>query len=176
MVAAAATRILSQLVRPKALKAIGKGIGNATMEGLVGTTPREMRLSPLAGLAGLTLGGAGTAAIAGPVSRRIRGRDRHLAQAVKMQERQWIQDKVRQLESRRLERDMAENAARLASVAPDVYNRVLAGRMLPRGASVFGGQPDTALLDELTYGMSTGRFQSPPVDDSDILNELAPPE
>ena len=68
---------------------------------------------------------------------------------------------------------MAENASRLAALAPDVYNRVLAGRLLPKGAVVLGGQPRTDLMEELTGRMAQGEFRQPPDDDSDILAELA---
>ena len=86
------------------------------------------------------------------------------------QERQaYIQYKAQETRMRRLQRDMAENAARLAAVAPDVYNRVMAGRMLPKGAAVFGGNPRTDLLEQLTLAMSKGEYQAP---EEDPLAEL----
>ena len=55
---------------------------------------------------------------------------------------------------------MSLTAAILASTAPLLYNQILAGRRLPKGASVLGGAPRTDLLEELAYRMSQGQYAS----------------
>lgn len=59
----------------------------------------------------------------------------------------------------RLQQTMALNTARLAQAEPHLYNEVLAGRRLPQGAVVLGGNPRTDLLSEMALRMSTGGFQ-----------------
>jgi hypothetical protein len=46
----------------------------------------------------------------------------------------------------------------LAQTAPDVYNRVAAGRPLPTGATVIGGGRRTDLLQQLGERMANGEF------------------
>lgn len=58
-----------------------------------------------------------------------------------------------------LRRRMGQNLARLAALAPDVYNQVAAGRRLPKDAVVIGGRPRMDLLEQLSLGMSEGSFQ-----------------
>ena len=82
----------------------------------------------------------------------------------------WLQQKTEEAKAKRLQRDMATNAARLASAAPEVYNRILAGRELPRGAVVLGGKPRVDLLEELAYRMASGEYRPP--QDTDLLEEL----
>ncbi len=77
----------------------------------------------------------------------------------------WLAQRAEEEKFRRLQRDMATNAARLASANPELYNRVLAGRRLPRGAVVIGGAPRTDLLEELAYRMASGEYKpSQPTD------------
>jgi hypothetical protein len=59
-----------------------------------------------------------------------------------------------------LRQETAQNAAILASTAPHLYNQILAGRRLPKGATVLGGAPRTDLLEELAYRMTQGEFAS----------------
>lgn len=167
-------RVAAGLLKGRRVAGAARYAGGALAEGTFGATPGAIRAGGLNALPAVALGTAGTAAMVGFPIKAHANKEKQLAAEVVRQERAWLLGKADQLQQRRLERDMAENAARLAALAPDVYNRVLAGRMLPRGAQVFGGQPDTQMLQELTYGMSTGQFQPPPVDDSDILAELAP--
>lgn len=51
------------------------------------------------------------------------------------------------------------NAQRLASFAPDLAQRVLAGRRLTQGAVAIGGRPRTDLLTELASYMADGNLQ-----------------
>jgi hypothetical protein len=73
-----------------------------------------------------------------------------------------------------LERAIAENLARIAAVAPDVYTKVLAGRRLPKGARVHGGAPREDLLELLGRSMAanSSQSQSPAADELDFLQGL----
>lgn len=61
----------------------------------------------------------------------------------------------------RLRADMAGNAVRLASLRPDMYNQLVYGRLLPKGAIPIGGQPDDQFLQQITLAMSTGAMDRP---------------
>ena len=63
----------------------------------------------------------------------------------------------------RVQQAMAFNEAMLASRYPGVYAKLLAGRPLPRGAVVYGGQPNREAVDATTYAMATGKMQPPMV-------------
>jgi hypothetical protein len=71
----------------------------------------------------------------------------------------------RAMKQRKVQQMMAENTARLAQLDPHTYYEVLAGRRLPQGAVVFGGQPRTDLLERLAYGMTSGKYPAPQQDD-----------
>lgn len=71
------------------------------------------------------------------------------------------------MENARLQQSIQENLARVAQNNPALYNQVSAGRRLPRGAVVLGGQPRQDLLMELARAMDSGAFQQP-----DPLSEL----
>ena len=58
----------------------------------------------------------------------------------------------------RIQRKMADNEAALAASDPTLYNNVLAGRKLPRGAVRIGGQPRRDLMERLTRLMAEGQF------------------
>ena len=60
----------------------------------------------------------------------------------------------------KLRQDMLRSAARLSAANPQLYEQVLAGRRLPLGATVLGGQPRVDLLQELALGMAQGQFKS----------------
>lgn len=57
-----------------------------------------------------------------------------------------------------LQLQMTRNAQRLASADPQLTTEVMAGRRLPQGAVVIGGQPRVDLLQELAMQMSRGDF------------------
>jgi len=72
----------------------------------------------------------------------------------------------------RVNRKMASASARLAAVAPHLYNQILAGRTLPQGAVVLGGSPRTDLLEQLAYGMATGKLNEQPSTEEEFLSTL----
>ena len=57
-----------------------------------------------------------------------------------------------------LQRSMQQNMARLAAMDPQMYNSVMAGRRLPKGAAVFGGRMRQDLMEELSMQMALGQF------------------
>jgi hypothetical protein len=67
---------------------------------------------------------------------------------------------------------MAQASAKLAAVAPHLYNQILAGRTLPQGAVVLGGSPRTDLLEQLAYGMATGQVNQTGGGDDNFLASL----
>ena len=80
-----------------------------------------------------------------------------------MDAQMYLSQIERQMKKQQLERSTAQNAARLAATAPHLYNQILAGRQLPQGAVVLGGQPRTDLLEQLSYGMAMGQTQESPM-------------
>lgn len=104
---------------------------------------------------GLPLGGA--------VKRNLSGeatRDRYARLRTMVEGRQRAQ--LLQLEMQLKQRRMAEAAARMAATNPQMYNEVMAGRVLPPQAAVLGGVPRQDLMDQVTYQMATGGFQQQP--------------
>ena len=63
------------------------------------------------------------------------------------------------LEAERLKQAIQQNLAEVAQNSPALYNQVSAGRRLPRGAVVLGGQPRQDLLMELARAMDSNAFQ-----------------
>lgn len=63
------------------------------------------------------------------------------------------------LEQARMERSLAQNQARLAQANPTLYTSIMAGRRVPTGAVVLGGQPRMDLMRELAASMDSGAFQ-----------------
>lgn len=66
---------------------------------------------------------------------------------------------ARMLENERLKQSIRQNLADIAQNSPALYNQVSAGRRLPRGAVVLGGQQRQDLLMELAHAMDRGAFQ-----------------
>ena len=70
------------------------------------------------------------------------------------------------MESQRMQRSIMENLQQVAQNNPALYNQVSAGRKLPRGAVVLGGQQRQDLLTELARAMDSGSFrQQDPLSD-----------
>jgi len=65
----------------------------------------------------------------------------------------------RLLEAERMKQSIRQNMADIAQNSPALYNQVSAGRRLPRGAVVLGGQQRQDLLMELARAMDRGAFQ-----------------
>lgn len=69
----------------------------------------------------------------------------------------------------RLQQGMAANAARIASIRPDLYNQILYKRQLPRGAVPIGGSPDNAFLNQITLAMASGSLEPPATAEQQFL-------
>ncbi len=75
-----------------------------------------------------------------------------------------------------VEQEIAKQSARLAAANPHLYNQIIAGRRLPQGAVILGGNPRTDLMEQIASGMASNpQLQQPgptmaPQDQ--FLNEL----
>jgi hypothetical protein len=74
---------------------------------------------------------------------------------------------VSAMENQRMQQSIMENLQQVAQNNPALYNQVSAGRKLPRGAVVLGGQQRQDLLTELARAMDSGSFRQ-----QDPLSEL----
>lgn len=79
----------------------------------------------------------------------------------------------RKAEVLQLQRLMSQNMARLASASPHLYNQVMAGRQLPEGAVVIGGQPRQDLMEMLAYDMATGGLAQTKSPEQQMLAAMA---
>jgi len=95
---------------------------------------------------------------------------------VKNQGRMRAEQIGAQQQRSQVERELASQAAKLAAVNPHLYNQIMAGRRLPQGAVILGGQPRTDLMEQIASGMASNpQLQQPgpamaPQDQ--FLNEL----
>lgn len=155
-----------------ALKSAGKGAPSL----LAGTTKAELKgMNPIAA-GGLIGGGALFAGqeIGAPIVQGVQDRFSHerLDAAIRHESTNKLELLAEQAKMERLQASIAENMARLAHADPDLYNQVMAGRRLPRGARVFGGRPRTDLLQELGAMMATGSIQPEPSADQLLFEEM----
>ncbi len=79
--------------------------------------------------------------------------------------------KIQQIRNRERQRDIEKNERKLQQMAPDLYNRISAGRYLPSGAVVIGGVPRRDLIRELAEAMGDGAF-TPPTEGQVGVNDL----
>lgn len=79
-----------------------------------------------------------------------------------LNERQYRQQMLDMASREDLKKNIRENIDhnlnRLRMIAPDIYARTAAGRILPQGAIVIGGVPRQDLLNELGMAMANGQF------------------
>jgi len=77
------------------------------------------------------------------------------------------QQQARDFQRMRAERDkrmqvlQRKNTAMMAQYAPHLFNQLMAGRTLPRDATVIGGEPRADLVQEVATQMANGQFQMP---------------
>ena len=74
---------------------------------------------------------------------------------------------VNTLQSHRIEEMVQRNMAIVANRDPHLFNQVMAGRVLPKGAVVLGGPRRQDLMEELAYAMGTS---SSPEDFSSLVS------
>lgn len=65
---------------------------------------------------------------------------------------------IRRAQSNSIQQGIDMNLMRLQQSAPDIFAAVAAGRKLPQGAVVIGGERRQDLLNELGRAMADGRF------------------
>ena len=59
------------------------------------------------------------------------------------------------MRSGRIEEMVQRNIAAIERMSPHMHKQIMAGRILPQGAVVLGGNPRTDLLEEVAYNMGT---------------------
>jgi hypothetical protein len=74
------------------------------------------------------------------------------------QRRQVIDQEADRARRESLQAAIDLNLQRVAQADPAMYAQVMAGRRLPQGAVVLGGEQRTDLLQELGRAMAEGRF------------------
>ena len=84
--------------------------------------------------------------------------DRALDRMLEAQGQVRDYQRYRARKEQELQRLQAVNTQRLATLAPHLFNQIMAGRELPEDAVVIGGQPRTDILQEITRQMSQGAF------------------
>lgn len=67
----------------------------------------------------------------------------------------YAEDLVSQLEKVRQREEIERNMMAVQRTAPHLYNQVMAGRRLPQGSVVLGGQPRQDLMEELASHMGS---------------------
>ena len=81
---------------------------------------------------------------------------------------QSLNNKITQtLQSQRIEQMVQRNMSIVANRDPHLFNQVMAGRILPKGAVVLGGPRRQDLMEELAYAMGTS---SSPEDFSSLVS------
>jgi hypothetical protein len=81
-----------------------------------------------------------------------------LADLQAQQQRQELNGLVQQAQTSSYQDSIQRNLQNMQRYAPDLYMSVAAGRRLPTGAVVLGGENRQDLLNELGRAMSDGRF------------------
>jgi hypothetical protein len=119
---------------------------------------------------GLAAGGVAFTkeAVVDPVREAMRGGK----DPVLEERRERLRATLAVVEARRLRQRMLESAMRLAATDPQTYTEVLAGRKLPMGAVVFGGQPREDLMERLAAGMAQGEYRDEAAEQERSLAEL----
>jgi len=115
--------------------------------------------SGIFGLAGLQFGAHLTTDIRDEGADWIFARDekdRHVM--FNMHRRNRLHRQLQEIEAGRLQDSIMRNAARLAAANPHLYGEVMAGRRLPQGAVVFGGEPRVDLMQQLATEMAMGEY------------------
>lgn len=73
---------------------------------------------------------------------------------------QGYHENLREARIQSLIEQVEQNTHRIMRQKPDVAQQILAGRRLPRGAVVIGGQPRTDLLEQVALAMAMNANQA----------------
>lgn len=142
---AAARKARIDATRARKLSAMGKPKRQRSM---------RIGLGALAGIGAIAAGG-------GLVRQRLQ-KDRTEAALMDFydsQRRDALAQQVEQVKRQSLERSIDQNIRNVAMFEPGIYTAVAAGRKLPQGAVVLGGEPRVDLLQELGRSMAEGQFR-----------------
>ena len=117
---------------------------------------RKYGIGALAALAGI---GAGVGAFRN-LTREVEGKlaEDAFLEFRNAQRRQVIDQEADRARRESLQAAIDLNLQRVAQADPAMYAQVMAGRRLPQGAVVLGGEQRTDLLQELGRAMAEGRF------------------
>jgi Sec-independent protein translocase protein TatA len=117
---------------------------------------RKYGVGALAALAGI---GAGVGAFRN-LTREVEGKlaEDAFLEFRNAQRRQVIDQEADRARRESLQAAIDLNLQRVAQADPAMYAQVMAGRRLPQGAVVLGGEQRTDLLQELGRAMAEGRF------------------
>jgi len=147
--------VVDSLMRTQLRRGAGS-VGRAVVDdtkNLVSDYP--VRGGLLAAGAGLFVADEVVGPVAGAVGDVLTGRPVDEAEAALAEFRE---EAFRDAAAQKRISEEAENSARLATLRPDLYNQVLAGRRLPRGTTVIGGKPRVNELQQLAALMADGAF------------------
>ena len=75
----------------------------------------------------------------------------------------------------RLRRSIEQNIVRIAATDPHLYQELMYGERLPRGATVIGGRPRTDFIEEVAFQMATGKMSEQREGVDGLLGELTAP-
>ena len=143
-----------------------RGFGN---EVLVGDRSLKDTIKKHPFLSGLGI--AGAAGLAGEAGRTLRAgaRESFTGKSItdtmdKFERDQAFQQRqmAQQAQYDMVQQELARNAARLAAANPHLYNQIMAGRRLPQGAVILGGNPRTDLMEEIAGGMASQQQMQQP--------------
>jgi len=179
----------------KGLLSAGKGVGKAAQYATMGTDIKSLRGAmkrPIRaggmdnpatrqnlqkiGLAGQGLGFLTLPFLANKLTERLTlnpEEDAYARQDLLAQRRAVAQAKLALIEKNKRKLEIESYEKKLQDVAPDLYNRIAAGRYLPAGAVVIGGVPRRDLIRELAESMHEGAFTPPPTGEVNISDLLA---
>ena len=177
------------------LLSAGKGLGTAAQYAMTGTTFKDLGRSmkrPIRkggidhkitrrnltriGLAGQGLGFLTLPFLINQIQERALGpvdQEAEFRRARALERKEEGLAALKGIDQKRRELEIESYEKRLQDVAPDLYNRIAAGRYLPAGAVVIGGVPRRDLIRELAESMHEGAFTPPPTGEVNISDLLA---
>jgi len=155
-------------------QAVGKGVRGAVkhpMKGVRGAVKHPVMAGlnalMMAPLMGDAMKGAVNSVGRGLTGEDVIGGATSFDEVMKLEQKQRKAALRRKIAQENRARVLAQNTMSLVQNAPNVAAQVMAGRRLPRGGMVIGGQPRLDLMQELAGQMADGKFK-----DTDALSEL----